>query len=167
VLLIAFPDRTFYFDSWMSKFNKNSLPPSFQFPTVWRQSPSPFGHAMDTIRRKILWSERADYERWTIKQLHIAATVTASAMAVFQFLRRDYSYSGAFVQFALKNRATVQIVVQVLAHILALLQIYSIRTSFNFAMRLYLKEKIASKSSQAISSESLLTPSHREGWNPD
>lgn len=30
-----------------------------------------------------------------------------------------------------------------------------------------LKEKIASKSSQAVSSESLLTPSHREGWNPD
>jgi hypothetical protein len=34
----------------------------------------------------------------------------------------------------------VQIVVQVLAHILAL-QIYSIRTSFNFAMRLYLPRR--------------------------
>jgi hypothetical protein len=118
--------------------NSNEIvaPILFNFPQ-FGSNPSPFGHAMDTIRRKIL-SERADYEKWTIKQLHIAATVTASAIAVFQFLRRDYSYSGAFVQFALKNRATVQIVVQVLAHILALLQIYSIRTSFNFAMRLYL-----------------------------
>jgi hypothetical protein len=85
--------------------------PSFSISHRLAAIPSPFDHAMDAIRRKIL-SERADYEKWTIKQLHMAATVTASAIAVFQFLRRDHSYSGAFVQFALKNRATVQIVVK-------------------------------------------------------
>src|SRR5438045_965858 len=104
----------------------------FNFPP-FGGNPVPFGYAMDTIRRKTL-SERADYEKWTIKQLHIAAAVTASAIAVFQFLRCDYPYSGGFVQFTLNNRAIVQIVVQVLAHVLGLLQVYSIRTSFNFAI---------------------------------
>lgn len=85
-----------------------------------------------------------------VKVLHVLAILLTTLVTTFLLSRQTYLYGGAIVDVVKQERASLQILVQVLSHGLALLQIYALRTLFNFASRLYLQRRTISLESLAF-----------------
>jgi hypothetical protein len=73
--------------------------------------------------------------------LPLSALLVTTAASIFLITTKSHSYGGNKVSIVRDNRATIQIIVQVVSHGLALLQLYALRTLFNFATRLRLSSE--------------------------
>jgi hypothetical protein len=79
-------------------------------------------------------------ESSAIKTLHVLAIFITTLVSTYLFWTRDRLYSDPLVNFVKTNRSSVQIIVQLLSHALALLQLYVLRSLVNFGSRLRLQK---------------------------
>lgn len=70
----------------------------------------------------------------------LAITCT-TAISITLVTTRLNKYHSDFTIFVAENRATVQVIVQVLAHTLAAIQLWVVKTLFNYATRISLRQK--------------------------
>jgi hypothetical protein len=86
------------------------------------------------------------------KILPLTAQAFTTAASITLLCLRNNVYTGNVVNFVRHNRATVQIVVQAVSQGLGLLQLYVLRTLFNFAIRLNLEKHSISLDGYAMRS---------------
>jgi hypothetical protein len=77
-----------------------------------------------------------DHVSIVTKLLPLTALLVTTAVAISLITTKSWRYSGDKVSVVRENRATIQIVVQVVSHGLALLQCFVLRTLFSFATRI-------------------------------
>ncbi len=82
-----------------------------------------------------------DQASFVTRLLPLTGLILTSAAAISLFAIRSDRYGGTIVNTVRENRATIQLIVQAVSGGLALLQVYVLRTLFNFATRLRLNHE--------------------------